>query len=588
MPVPRRHPGRPSDPSSAQGAPRVREPRRRPREQHPVASPPVCKIIPWRVSGVSGSCPNYTDASGSTTTTTYDNLDRTVTITDGVPSTTTYTYNHTTEPRGLPTTITDSVAGAFTATYDPDGRTTQQTLPGGYTARTQYDTTGTALARLYTRDSDGTTVYSDTATYSAHSQVTRHTGRTTQEFTYDAVGRLTRTDDTAQTECTRRTYTLDQRSNRTAQTTGTAAGGAACSTAPQPSTTHTYDTADRITDAGYTYDDLGRTLTVPNHGTIDYYANDLVRRQTNGTTRQTWTLDAAFRHQNWTLETSDGTTWTTTAGKTNHYADDSDTPRWISEDTVTGALTRNVDGLDGSLTAITAKTGGTVLQLANLHGDIALQLPADTTLALTVLDYDEYGHPRAGQASARYAWLGGAQRSDDTPSGLLLMGVRLYNADTGRFLTVDPVPGGSANAYEYCNGDPVNCYDLDGRFAAVAAVGFFAVADWWNPLGWIIGLLAAIGITVYAVYKGTQWVVHRHGHTEKAAPGNSPYWKKLRPYKGKTKTNGKNGKSRRYYEWDYTHGDIEVYDSKGSHLGSADPEGGQIYKPKVKGRKIKV
>ncbi|MFE7328179.1 DNRLRE domain-containing protein [Streptomyces sp. NPDC057565] len=450
---------------------------------------------------------NYTDASGSTTTTTYDNLDRTVTITDGVPSTTTYTYNHSTEPRGLPTTITDSVAGAFTATYDPDGRTTQQALPGGYTARTQYDTTGAALARLYTRDSDGTTVYSDTATYSAHSQVTRHTGWTTQEFTYDAVGRLTRTDDTAQTECTRRTYTLDQRSNRTAQTTGTAASGAACSTAPQPSTTHTYDTADRITDTGYTYDDLGRTLTVPGHGSIDYYANDLVRRQTNGTTRQTWTLDAAFRHQSWTVETSDGTTWTTTAGKTNHYADDSDTPRWISEDTATGALTRNVDGLDGSLTAITAKTGGTVLQLANLHGDIALQLPADTTLAPTVLDYDEYGHPRAGQASARYAWLGGAQRSDDTPSGLLLMGVRLSNADTGRFLTVDPVPGGSANAYEYCNGDPVNCYDLDGRMA-----GAFVVAAAGLGLSEVLIVLGAafvIALAGYALWYGVSAAVHK-------------------------------------------------------------------------------
>jgi hypothetical protein len=45
------------------------------------------------------------------------------------------------------------------------------------------------------------------------------------------------------------------------------------------------------------------------------------------------------------------------------------------------------------------------------------------------------------------------------------MGVRLYNPYTGRFLSTDPVVGGSANAYEYCYADPINCRDLDGRRA---------------------------------------------------------------------------------------------------------------------------
>jgi RHS repeat-associated protein len=43
------------------------------------------------------------------------------------------------------------------------------------------------------------------------------------------------------------------------------------------------------------------------------------------------------------------------------------------------------------------------------------------------------------------------------------MGVRLYDPSTGRFLQTDPVPGGNANAYEYCNADPLNRYDLDGK-----------------------------------------------------------------------------------------------------------------------------
>jgi Cytotoxic len=41
------------------------------------------------------------------------------------------------------------------------------------------------------------------------------------------------------------------------------------------------------------------------------------------------------------------------------------------------------------------------------------------------------------------------------------------------------------------------------------------------------------------------------------------------------------------YEWDHTHNDIEVYDSKGRHLGSKDPLTSEMYKGPVKGRKIK-
>jgi hypothetical protein len=33
-----------------------------------------------------------------------------------------------------------------------------------------------------------------------------------------------------------------------------------------------------------------------------------------------------------------------------------------------------------------------------------------------------------------------------------------------RFLQTDPIPGGSANDYDYCRQDPMNCTDLDGRW----------------------------------------------------------------------------------------------------------------------------
>ncbi|MET9375827.1 RHS repeat-associated core domain-containing protein [Streptomyces sp. NPDC002992] len=97
-----------------------------------------------------------------------------------------------------------------------------------------------------------------------------------------------------------------------------------------------------------------------------------------------------------------------------------------------------------------------------------------------------------GQPNARYSWLGGQQRSAETVTGLTLMGARLYNPQTGRFLSADPVYGGNANAYEYCTGDPVNCSDLSGMVsihgllpeAAVCALyafycgGLMAISYW--------------------------------------------------------------------------------------------------------------
>jgi len=35
----------------------------------------------------------------------------------------------------------------------------------------------------------------------------------------------------------------------------------------------------------------------------------------------------------------------------------------------------------------------------------------------------------------------------------------------------------------------------------------------------------------------------------------------------------------RIYEWDYQHGNVEVYDKRGRHLGEFDPENGNIVKP---------
>jgi hypothetical protein len=41
-----------------------------------------------------------------------------------------------------------------------------------------------------------------------------------------------------------------------------------------------------------------------------------------------------------------------------------------------------------------------------------------------------------------------------------------------------------------------------------------------------------------------------------------------------------------YYTWDSLHGELEIFNKNGRHLGVADPVTGTLIKPAVRGRKI--
>ena len=58
------------------------------------------------------------------------------------------------------------------------------------------------------------------------------------------------------------------------------------------------------------------------------------------------------------------------------------------------------------------------------------------------------------------------------------MGARVYIPALGRFLSVDPVQGGTPNNYVYPP-DSVNDYDLDGNFAPLIAFAIYAVFVAW-------------------------------------------------------------------------------------------------------------
>ncbi|MEV6817096.1 RHS repeat-associated core domain-containing protein, partial [Micromonospora sp. NPDC051296] len=269
--------------------------------------------------------------------------------------------------------------------------------------------------------------------------------------------------------CTTRIYGF---SNSTSRTTvaeyASGAEGVCQTTTAAASRTWTYDTADRVNTSGYVYDALGRTTTVPaadtatapaGNATIAYHSTDLVDTITQGGRTTDYTLDVTGeRVRSWTDNTSG-----TAVQSVHHYDSDSDNPSWTQE--TDELFTRPVAGLSGMAGIFDSESGQVEWQVANLHGDLIAAIHGDDDGLSRTSEANEYGTPRnaADAGSQRYGWLGAKQRAADTPSGIILMGVRLYNTVTGRFLQVDPVYGGSCNTYEYTCADPINSEDLDGK-----------------------------------------------------------------------------------------------------------------------------
>lgn len=452
---------------------------------------------------------SYDDGAGNVTTTEYDRLDRPVKKSDSVPSTVTYGYDTAKDPRGLPTSLTDSVAGTFTAGYDVEGRLVSQTLPGGNTLTSSYDSRGIQTGKTYTNQA-GTVLLADTADYTVHGQQAGRTqsdgNSTTSGYTYDATGRLTKAADSTGLACSTRTYAFDRSSNRTNRTSVTDDCDPATADAVTQAENHGYDTADRLTDTGYVYDAFGRTTALPKGTQVGYYTNDLVRTETLGDTRRTWDLDASGRLAVGTTETkgTDGT-WTVTEQETKHFDGGNDSASWSKD--AAGKLTRDVLDLTGQLTAATGTDGGAILLLTNLHGDVSVQMSPDGLEDLAVYHYDEYGNTVDSTGSTAYGWLGGAQREADGLSGLTLMGVRLYDSTTGRFLQTDPVLEGSPNAYGYPV-DPITMDDLTGLNWKKKWTAYFSRAE-GNTIGALLYVSGKIAQGISKILRRLPHIVAR-------------------------------------------------------------------------------
>lgn len=418
---------------------------------------------------------SYTDAAGNVSSYEYEKEKdyRLKKLNDG-KGTQTYEYDQTT---GVVKELIDSAAGKFTATYDVEENLTSETYPNAMTVDYTRNVAGQVTSVTYVKTAHCAktcpeTWYTDTVVPSIHgqwnSQQSELEGKQTiQGYTDDEAGRLTQvTDNLGGKDCITRIYGYDEETNRVSLTTRAPGSGGACATEGGEVQTHTYDSANRLTDAGTKYEAFGNTteLSASDAGggvlTSTYYQDNQLATQTQGSQTISYQLDPADRVGEIV------STGKIVAAETQHYTSpESTTPAWTGE--LSGNYTREITGIGGTLVATQHNGETPVLQLSNLHGDIiatAKDAETTTTLASTIAEASEYGVP-ATETPPKYSWLGAHELPTALPSGVMTMGVRSYVPQLGRFLQTDPIRGGSVNAYAYVFGNPVNTDDLTGERA---------------------------------------------------------------------------------------------------------------------------
>ena len=393
-----------------------------------------------------GALTAYTDADGNTAKYHYAGAENDYLIEEVSDSSNagaskqTYSYDETT--KGL-TKLTDSAAGNFTATYDAEGKLVSEVYPNNMCADYTYNAAGEATSVRYVKTTSCAEAepvwYSDTRVPSARGETLNQTSTLGSEsYSYDTLGRLTEVQETPAGEgCTTRLYTYEEESDRTALTTVKPGGEGQCQSEGGTAEAHSYDTADRLLDAGVAYDKLGDIEKLPaidaegHELTSTFYVDGAVATQAQNGVSNEYRLDPAGRVR----ETITGPRKALT-----HYDGPGEAAAWTSEEEGK-KWTRNIPGIDGTLSATQSNGETPVLQLHDLQGDVVATAADNTTETklLTTYNSTEFGVPVGGKAPPKYAWLGAAGIASELASGVITEGATSYVPQIGRALQSEAV-----------------------------------------------------------------------------------------------------------------------------------------------------
>ncbi|WP_405183650.1 PA14 domain-containing protein [Nocardia sp. NBC_01377] len=246
-------------------------------------------------------------------------------------------------------------------------------------------------------------------------------------------------------------------------------------------TNYCYDNADRLlstngaTDLALTYDQYGNAITI---GT-DTLGYDSTRRHVATNTASGYaigyTRDVTDRITARSVQVNQNPAQVTRYG----FLSDSGGPDFVLDNNAN--LRQRILKLPGGalLTKTYAPTGSSNWSYPNIHGDIMFTADGVGTRTGTIHLYDPFGQnidpvtgvfadipiPATAEGGMDFGYLGKHTVPIEhlASQQALEMGARTYLPILGRFLQTDPVPGGSANSYDYANADPVNNRDLTGE-----------------------------------------------------------------------------------------------------------------------------
>ena len=322
----------------------------------------------------------------------------------------------------------------------------------------------------------------------------------TKAYTYDALGRLTKTvttdhknDDRTKTV----TYTYDKAGNRTKEDDGTT------------QTAYTYNGLDQLQTATK---EKGTAVDEVRQYSYDANGNQTDVKNTKTGQTESYTYDAENRLSKVAVTDKDGKTAVIQQNRYNgdgqriQKVEGSKTTNYYYQDGVVSYTTdgdnsqtsQNLIGTDGNILA-TQRYGSDHTDYLLYHKDIqgsSTSLVKEDGSADATYQYTDFGETTINgdnKAENEVCYTGGIY---DQSTGLYYLNARYYNPEDGRFVTEDSYRGevddpDTGHLYGYCANNPVNYVDPSGHFAIAVP--------------YLVKLVLAGGTVIYVYYSTWKW-----------------------------------------------------------------------------------